>query len=518
MAELVNNFGLVTVSGTYNAAATSITLQTGHGSRLPSTAGGFRYRLTWWDATTYSHPADDPFKEIVLVTNRTGDVLTVVRGQENIAASIKNVNGVTYRMSLGVTAEMFDGLRVMKNTHQGLALQTDRDATDALKKVELTACEYLVMDDGTVLRNDNGEWTGKTADITIAGAGGLDAGTEESGFWYEIYAVAKEDGTRNLMLRKATGWFTTTNWFVGEDASQAVRSATSNAFVGQGFQAANSGRVIYADVRVKKVGSPTGNIVAALYANNAGIPGSALATSHAIDVSNIPTTACDVRFTFPDTAPVLSPSPTVYHVVLGGDWTINGADYIEWRMDGSAGSYPSGSKSVWNGTTWTADADDDMMFAIGLESNANELSRPADYTKQCFLGWVFNDGNGHFVPFLQHGRRRRTTSLLASHCSAGALNGSQQILGLQTLLPPLEVCTVLMGVGGTGTQAGLVAVGDVSRPDVSSSGDSTGAQALLYSGMTSTRPGGFTEVLVRRNACMVQGTNGAKVWVSGFSW
>lgn len=518
MSEPIVNGGLVTVSGLYNAAATSITLQTGQGSKLPATTGGYRYRLVWWDATTYSHPSDDPFSEIVLVTARSGDVLTVVRGYEGTVAQNKNLSGVTYRMMQSLTAEMVGDLRVTKNTHQGLVLQTDRDANDAKKKVELTACEYLVMDDGTVLRNDNNEWTGKAADITVSGAGGLDTGTEASGVWYEIYAVAKEDDTRNLMLSRSKGWFLDNGNVSGEDASQSVRSATSNSFVGQGFRLGNSGQVVYADVKLKRVGSPTGNVFAVLYANNAGVPGTVIATSHLIDVSKVPTTAIDIRFTFPHTTPVLSATPTQYHLVIGGDWTINGTNYLEWRMDGSAGTYTFGSKSVWNGTTWSADADDDMIFTIGTEQNTGFLVRPTDYTKQCFLGWVYNNGNGDFGPFVQRARSRRSIGVVVDDNLGMQLNGSTQILNLNILLPPLEACSAVIGVGGTGTQAGLVAVGDLSAPDVSSSGDSTGAQALIYSGWTSTRPGGFTEVLVRRNACMVQGTNTAKVWVSGFSW
>lgn len=222
--------------------------------------------------------------------------------------------------------------------------------------------------------------------------------------------------------------------------------------------------------------------------------------------------------TYPHTAPVLSAGPTKYHLVLGGDWTINGTDYVEWRMDGSAGAYVGGSKALWNGTAWTADADDDLLFEIGVAHNVGFLIRPADYTRQCFLGYVFNDGDGHFVPFLQQGTSRKNAVLLSAQSVIMQLNGTQQILGMQVVLPPREMCSVSLGIGGTGAQAGLVAVGDLNAPDVSTSGDSAGAQALLYSGTTSTRPGGFTEVLVRKNACMVQGTNGANVWVSGFSW
>jgi hypothetical protein len=85
-------------------------------------------------------------------------------------------------------------------------------------------------------------------------------------------------------------------------------------------------------------------------------------------------------------------------------------------------------------------------------------------------------------------------------------------------LPPIDLCAALMGVSGTGTQAAVVAVGDVRATDLTSAGGTVGAQAVLYSGMTSTRPGGFSEVLVERGGAMFHGTSGGKVWVVGCSW
>jgi hypothetical protein len=42
--------------------------------------------------------------------------------------------------------------------------------------------------------------------------------------------------------------------------------------------------------------------------------------------------------------------------------------------------------------------------------------------------------------------------------------------------------------------------------------------AILDSGGTSTRPGGFTEVVVQRGFFMAHGVTGAKLWIAGFSW
>lgn len=101
------NFGKVTVSIGYDASATSIILSTGDGAKLPST---FSYNLVWWDSTVYSDPTDDPNVEIVRVTNRSGDTLTVTRAQEGTSTTTKNTTDSTYLMILTPTKKMLDDI------------------------------------------------------------------------------------------------------------------------------------------------------------------------------------------------------------------------------------------------------------------------------------------------------------------------------------------------------------------------------------------------------------------------
>jgi hypothetical protein len=110
--DAVKNFAKVTVSGTYSSGATSIALLAGHAARLPAAP----CNVTWWNATDYPDPADDPYREIVRVTSIVGDVLTVSRAQEGTAASAKNLAGKTYRMIAGVTALTITDLLANKPT------------------------------------------------------------------------------------------------------------------------------------------------------------------------------------------------------------------------------------------------------------------------------------------------------------------------------------------------------------------------------------------------------------------
>lgn len=103
--DAVKNFAKVTVSIGYDAAATSIALTSGHGAKLPAPATDGAFNVVWWNSTDYSDPSDDPNVEIVRVTARSTDTLTVTRAQESTSATTKNTASKTYKMILGATAK-----------------------------------------------------------------------------------------------------------------------------------------------------------------------------------------------------------------------------------------------------------------------------------------------------------------------------------------------------------------------------------------------------------------------------
>ena len=109
MVDQVANFKKVTVSTGYNNTATSIVLATGQGAELPDPSGD-NYNVVWWDSTNYNDPADDPNVEIVRVTAKSTDTLTVTRNQESSGASNKNNADATYKMILPTTAKTITDL------------------------------------------------------------------------------------------------------------------------------------------------------------------------------------------------------------------------------------------------------------------------------------------------------------------------------------------------------------------------------------------------------------------------
>lgn len=101
----ITNFGVVTASTGYDSAATTLVLTAGHGAKLPST---FPFRLVWFNSTDYAGPHLDPNVEIIEVSNRSTDTLTIVRGREGTSAVNHNTASKTYTLYLTLTKEMYE--------------------------------------------------------------------------------------------------------------------------------------------------------------------------------------------------------------------------------------------------------------------------------------------------------------------------------------------------------------------------------------------------------------------------
>lgn len=127
--DVAKNFAKTTVSdGNYDAADTSIDLISGDGDRLPAVP----FNAVWWNATDYPDPADDPGREIVRVTARTDDTLTITRAQEGTGAQDHNVEGKTYKLMAGLTA-LIVNMQLAGDVHgNGPGMLFDQDTPQAI--------------------------------------------------------------------------------------------------------------------------------------------------------------------------------------------------------------------------------------------------------------------------------------------------------------------------------------------------------------------------------------------------
>lgn len=142
-----------------------------------------------------------------------------------------------------------------------------------------------------------------------------------------------------------------------------------------GVQAQRLSRVF---VNIRKVGSPTGNMTAVLYAHSgtfgtSSIPtGAALATSVNIDVSKLTTTYQTIEIGF----------DTQYEMVASTQYciafehaVIDGSNYLE--IEGSTAGTHGGNRSQDVSATWTPTAADDLNFSVYGSSDLYGLAGEA---------------------------------------------------------------------------------------------------------------------------------------------
>jgi hypothetical protein len=508
----VTNFGKVTVSIGYDAAATSIVLSTGHGSRLPST---FPYPLTWWDATTYSDPADDPSREIVIVTNRAGDTLTVTRAGEGTSASTKNTGGKTYKMVEGLTKAMWESLftNSLSQSFRGLSVQTHPDNDKALSTVRFSA-DAIVMDDGQEVRS----WSNIDVAITASGVNGLDTGSEAASTGYELWAIYNGT-TKAGVLHKAKDYFLDETWDQSggttEDGQHLLRDATARTKLAQGFKVDTAGLVEFVDVKVAKIGTPTGNFWFTIEATSGGVPSNTpLATSDKYDVSRLTTTSGFIRLPF--STPASLSAATQYHLVLQGDFTVSGTNHMLWRADTTAATYANGSKAAYDGTTWTSDTDDDFLFKIYVTRNDVAVTLPSGYTQKAKIcPWVYNNASSNLKHFYQNDHT--VFCGYDDDWQIGALTATTPtLIDLFAFLPPLITNLWCQRYNIT---ASYTAMGPLTATDLSST-----ASDERISSVRSTLAGSYIIVVPRLIVQPYQGlmhisdggTN--NLYVSSFEW
>lgn len=196
--DITKNFAKVTVSIGYAAGAVSIALQAGDGAKLPDPAVDGEYNLVWWQQTDYWDPSEDPLVEIVRVTARSGDTLTVTRAQEGTADSDHNTGGKVYHMILALTKYMMDEITIQYETES--------------VTVDTTAGSY-----GNILVDAT------AADTTIT----LPSPTDIPG---RIYTVKKTDSSKNSVYIATNGSET----IDGETSINIKRQFTAFKFVTDG--------------------------------------------------------------------------------------------------------------------------------------------------------------------------------------------------------------------------------------------------------------------------------------------
>ena len=317
---------------------------------------------------------------------------------------------------------------------RGLHLRTHPDFASALTKVVLVNADEITMSTGAVVT----AWSNLSADITVAGAGGLDTGSEAASTWYEIYAIRKSsDGTKNLLLHRAKDFFNDESQYVNNGQTN-LRDASARTAVSQGFQVDTAGPLVAASIAVVRTLTPAGTTPTVYLElrsdDGAGKPSATvLATSDKLAAVTKATGFQALSFRFRTPATVTT--ATTYHLVVQGTWTIDGANYLSVRHD-TGNPYARGTKATFDGATWTAVAADDLFFDLQIERNNTVVTMPAGYDQQAKIGYVYNDSGSNFVPFVA---RDRAVQPLALQTDTEATTGRMQLHEWSAFLPPVPV-------------------------------------------------------------------------------
>lgn len=288
-----------------------------------------------------------------------------------------------------------DNLNAVKGfiptSFSGMVLRTHPDWDKTFNQVSLLGLEQAVMSDG--IRYSGVSQLPLTADITVSGLGGLDTGVRTASKWYEIYLIGKSSTQANsdlgLLFHRAKAYPIDQATGVTVSNFSNLRQA-SNALVklAESFVAGATGLCELVDMDISKTGTPTGNVWLTIEADTSGHPsGTPLATSDRFNVAKFPTSAQIVRVPF--RTPATLTSGTTYWVVWQGDYTFSAVNYLGIGYQNVGHPYPSGSLSLFDGTSWASQALNFYLNTFITVASA-ALTLPLGYDESCKLGYVYN--------------------------------------------------------------------------------------------------------------------------------
>lgn len=155
---------------------------------------------------------------------------------------------------------------------------------------------------------------------------------------------------------------TTVSNFETGTATDRTLNATTQRRLGQSFTLAAANEVDKIALRLKRTGSPGGNIYVEIYHTSSNLPASLFeltAVSRTVSTASIGTSYEWVSFTF-EVAQMLAAS-TEYAIVLRGDgsYSFSASNQIDWAY--STSGYAGGQAAVYNGTAWSAPGNDQFF-------------------------------------------------------------------------------------------------------------------------------------------------------------
>ena len=303
-----------------------------------------------------------------------GETITGAQALKFQIRAQETANNNNLFTSCGIRVIAADGVTVRKTV-----IAVTRDGTEMSSTTLLNRqwAETSVAGDYTILQGDflvievgvGGDPSGPnshSSSLRFGDNSGSDlpednTSTDDFNPWVELtdtLTIADWLGMPTLTL-SAEQLFDESTLFDSTDSFTTTVTGFGQSFRGHG------GRITKATFLIRRSNSPTGNIVAKVYAHSGtfgivGIPtGPALATSSPIDVSTLSTSDTDVEFTF-SSGPHLTQG-TAYFVTIEYSGA-SGTDTVVTNHHGSS-SIHSGNKARLVSGSWTG-VEDDLAFKV----------------------------------------------------------------------------------------------------------------------------------------------------------
>jgi len=365
--------------------------------------------------------------------------------QESGGPTVLDIGAITdgqilKRSGASIVSEM---IQPIDQSFRGLSVGTSGNNSIAAKAVSLFSAKEIALDNGMTLT----DWEDLSADITAAGAGGLDTGAEAASTWYEIYAIGKADGTKAIMLHRAMDYQLDQSQ-AANNASLSLKSGAADHYRAQSFDVDVTGKLSHIDLVTVQQAAPSGSIYIEIREDNADSPTNAgvLATSDKHKIDDMQTSAASwIRYPF--RSPPTLTAGTKYWIVVTGDWTPNAVNYGKIQYQNTdvyaAGKNMAGDDAEPTGWT-TSPATSDMTFNAFIEGNDTSVTMPAEYTGKCLIGYVYNGAGSDFLRFYQI-ERDVIYSPLAATITAGTTSTVPLLADIRALVPQVPVSVYLQG-------------------------------------------------------------------------
>lgn len=231
----------------------------------------------------------------------------------------------------------------------------------------------LALTYATDLNNQTTESTirGWTTITNVEGYQLLDVNNDATTESY--YSQWNRAGLTINQLYERLKWITRESTVESSCADSGSDFPVANAtIIGQSQSFANGVNAQYLTrvrVKMKKVGSPTGNLNAKLYAHSgtfgtSSIPtGAVLQTSVNVDVATLTATYVEYEIAFPITAATTLLAVSTNYCIAFEHAVINGSNYVQVQGLATTGTH-AGNRAQLVGVTWTATGVDDLYFKV----------------------------------------------------------------------------------------------------------------------------------------------------------